>query len=148
MGRKKVFQSTIVDAATGVILECRNTYVNSTLEQFGMFRTTEGIEWLLNLTEIEIKILVLFHIWSDESGAVQLTPIKRDFVLRKIKISSPTLSKAISGIIRKEAVVRMGKYDFVINPTTFFKGSSKELKGKIEKFNELKKKIYGSNNSW
>lgn len=142
MGDKKVFSSVVVDGKTGEILESRSVFVNSALEQFGMFRTTDGIEWLIELSEIEIKILALFHVWSEDSGAIQFTPVKRDFVLRKLNISAPTLSRGISGLIKKGTVLRMGRFDFIINPATFFKGSSKELKVKINNYIELKRKMH------
>ena len=141
MGRKKVFQSTVIDAKTGEVLESRECFVDNDLEQFGMFRTTDGIEWFLELSEVEIKLLVLFHLWSDESGYVQFTSVRRDYALRHIGVGYATLSRALGGLVRSDSVFRIGKFDFAVNPATFFKGSSKKLKSRMDDYRKLRDNI-------
>ena len=138
MGKKKVFQSTVVDVSTGEVLEERSVFVDAALEQFGMFRTTEGIEWLLELGEVELKLLVMLHLWSDDDGSVSLSPIRREFVVRKLRTSGRTLRRSLVGLSEKGALLRLSKDDFVVNPSTFFKGGSKELKNKIKNYNGLR----------
>ena len=138
MGKKKVFQSTVVDASTGEVLEERSVFVDAVLEQFGMFRTTDGIEWLLELGEMELKLLVMLHLWSDEDGSVSLSPVRRKSIMRKMRIHRNTISSALSGLCGKDALLRLGVNDFVVNPSTFFKGGSKELKNKIKNYNGLR----------
>ena len=109
--------------------------------QFGMFRTTEGIEWLLELGEVELKLLVMLHLWSDDDGSVSLSPIRREFVVRKLRTSGRTLRRSLVGLSEKGALLRLSKDDFVVNPSTFFKGGSKELKNKIKNYNGLRSSL-------
>ena len=138
---KKVFSSRhiITDTLTGEVISDKSgvTYVNKQSESFGMYTTTNGLEWAKELKSYFLFLVVLNE-YSDNSGVVRLTTHLRKSICEFFDFKNERSITTILGILVKSGVVkRISNNDFVINPETVYKGSVLDKKEKIEKYNKL-----------
>ena len=138
-GGRKVFQQVRLDGNQNII-ESISTYVFKNSEVFGMYRKTDGLGWLMDMSGNEIKLLVVLNDISDSSdGSVSLSPVKRKNICSLLKVKSRQLAQLISSLEAKDAIIRINYNDFMINPATFFRCSTNELKKRILEYYVAKK---------
>lgn len=136
---KKVFQQTTVDGLTGELLKVHSIYVTKTGEVFGMYRKTDGLDWLINLTGNELKLLIILADISDSAdGSVSLSKVRREKICNLLGIKGRSLSLLLQELNEKDAIFRINSNDLRVNPATFFRCATNELKQRIQIYNELK----------
>lgn len=136
---KKVFQQTTVDGLTGELLKDHSIYVTKTGEVFGMYRKTDGLDWLINLTGNELKLLIILADISDSAdGSVSLSKVRREKMCNLLGIKGRSLSLLLQELNEKDAIFRINSNDLLVNPATFFRCATNELKQRIQIYNELK----------
>lgn len=136
---KKVFQQTTVDGLTGELLKDHSIYVTKTGEVFGMYRKTDGLDWLINLTGNELKLLIILADISDSAdGSVSLSKVRREKICNLLGIKGRSLSLLLQELNEKDAIFRINSNDLRVNPATFFRCATNELKQRIQIYNELK----------
>ena len=136
---KKVFQQTTVDGLTGELLKDHSIYVTKTGEVFGMYRKTDGLDWLINLTGNELKLLIILADVSDSAdGSVSLSKVRREKICNLLSIKGRSLSLLLQELNEKDAIFRINNNDLLVNPATFFRCATNELKQRIQIYNELK----------
>ena len=136
---KKVFQQTTVDGLTGELLKDHSIYVTKTGEVFGMYRKTDGLDWLINLTGNELKLLIILADVSDSAdGSVSLSKVRREKMCNLLGIKGRSLSLLLQELNEKDAIFRINNNDLLVNPATFFRCATNELKQRIQIYNELK----------
>lgn len=135
---RKVFQQVCLDGNQNVI-ESISTYVFRTNEVFGMYRKTDGLGWLIDMAGNEIKLLIVLSDISDSvDGSVSLSPVKRKNICSLLKIGSRQLAQLISSLEKRDALIRINYNDFMINPATFFRCTTNELKKRIVDYYKIK----------
>jgi hypothetical protein len=143
-GRRNVFHSETVDLVTGEVISLRRDWVSNNSEMFGMYRTTAGLEWVIPFGEKELKLMMLMQEYSDPNTAfIALSNNRRKDICSFLGFSTTrSLTSVLGKLIAKDGIVRAvgSNNDFMVNPLCFFKGSSKDLKARIEKYNNLKQK--------
>lgn len=141
--KRKIFEQQIIDVTTGEITSVTQVTVSKFNETFVMGRTTDGLEWLVDLSGNEIKLLMfLTEIEDLKTKLTYLTPTIRKYLMERMKIGKNMLSKLIAGLEQKELLVRISNSEISLNPKCFYKGSSKDITKRIldfEKFIRSKK---------
>jgi hypothetical protein len=141
-GRRNIFHSQTVDLVTGEVVELRRDWISKNGEMFGMYRTTQGLEWIIPFNEKELKLMMLMQEYSDTGTSyVALSSKRRRDISSFLGFNSArSLTTVIGGLIAKDGIARVGlsNSDFMVNPLCFFKGSSRDIKKRIEKYNNLK----------
>ena len=133
---KKIFgvsQST-VDLMTGEVVDAKmtSTYINRHSESFGMYTTTDGLEWAKAIRGYMLLLMVLNE-YSDRDGQIALNVSRRRNVCDFFEWSNPhSLNTAIDRLIKLKAMKRVGHNSFMLNPTMFYKGSTND---KVERTN-------------
>lgn len=144
MSKKRTFQSLVVDEVTGEILKSVTHYLNSSHEMFGMYRKTDGMDWIFSLSGNELKLLIMMSdISRFEDGSVSLSKQIRGSICAILKIGKRQLAVLLDGLNKKDAIFRVNNNDFIINPATFFKCGTSELKKRIIDYKNAK---YNANN--
>ena len=138
---KKVFSSRhiVTDTLTGEVISDKSgvTYVNKQSESFGMYTTTNGLEWAKPLKSYFLFLVVLNE-YSDNSGVVRLTTHLRRSICAFFEFKNERSITTILGILVELGVIkRISNNDFVINPETVYKGSILDKKERTEKYNKL-----------
>ena len=132
--KRVIFESQIIDCETGEVKSVTTTSVIKT-ETFGMHRSTEGIEWVIEFQGREIQMLmVLNHFENIKSKIVNLSPLLRKELMDKFKITKSTLSTLFKQMEDKKQLLRLTSNDILLNPSYFYKGSSSDLRLRIDQF--------------
>lgn len=131
---RKIYHQEFVDENTGEITRSNSVYIGKGYENFGMFRTTD-CDWIYSLSGDELKLLMLLYVKSDYGGVVVLSKRLRDEICELNDYSGRTFSRLLNGLVEKDVLKMLGRFEFAISPSTFFKGASKDLKNKIREFN-------------
>lgn len=138
---RKIFQQVRVDGNDNII-ESITMYVSRTTETFGMYRKSDGLDWLISMTGNEIKLLIILSDVSDsQDGSVSLSPVKRQNICSMLGIGTRQLAQLIASLEKRDALFRINYHDFIINPATFFRCTTNELKKRIIDYYEVKKKL-------
>lgn len=143
-GRRNIFHSQTVNLETGEVQEMRRDWISTNSEMFGMYRTTAGLEWVIPFGEKELKLMMILQEYSDSGTAyVALSNQRRKDICAFLGLkSSRSLTSVICSLVSKDGIARVAgsNNDFMVNPLCFFKGSSRDIKTRIEKYNNLKLK--------
>lgn len=144
-GSRKIFrvETKEINTKTGEITSFNSTttYINRNPESFGMYRSTDGLEWAMDLKSHLLFMLVMNEYSDPKTGIVSLSPVKRKeicdfFNWRNTKSLSNTIQKTIEA----GGICRIGKsnYDFLVNPSCFYKGSTKDFKERYDRYEKYK----------
>lgn len=143
MARRSIFHSQTVDIVTGEIVEYRKDWVSRNTEMFGMYRTTDGLFWLKQFNEKELKLMMLLQEYSDMSTSyIALSQERRKEICSFLGLGNQkSLSSVLKRLCEKDGACRVSgsNNDFMVNPMCFFKGSTRDIKARIEKYHELSK---------
>lgn len=142
MGKtRKIFQvrTQEIDVHTGEIIGIKNstTYINKSSEQFGMYRSTDGLEWTKTMKNQLLFMMVMNEYSNPRTGIVTLSPVLRKEICEFFSLESTrSLSNIISSTIQKDGLTRVNgsNNDFMVNPMCFFKGSTKDLVDRINQY--------------
>lgn len=140
--KRKIFEQQIIDLETGVVTSVTQVTVSKFCETFIMGRTTDGMEWLNLFSGDEIKLLIILTEMQDiKTRIVHFTPVNRHYAEKMMSLKSNSLSKMIKRLEDKQALIRQSRTELILNPTYFYKGSSKEV---LKNYNDFKL-VYNSN---
>ena len=137
MARKRLFESQTIDYSTGEVKSITTVTVRDTNERFGMYRSTEGLEWIKEFTGKEMHMMMLLnHLENIDTRIVNISPLIKEEIYRFFHISKSTFSDMVGRMEGKKFLIRLTPNDILLNPSFFYKGSSKDLLGRIKAFNE------------
>jgi hypothetical protein len=133
--KRKIFEKQIIDLDTGEITSISSITVSKFNETFVLGRTTDGLEWLRELSGNEVKLLMFLTEMEDlKTKLVHLTTNQREYLLECMKIGKVMLRRLIVQLEQKGLLVRLNNNEICLNPKCFYKGPSKEVVGRIIKF--------------
>lgn len=145
---RKVFQQVTLDSSNNLV-ESITMYVSRTTETFGMYRKSDGLDWLMSMSGNEIKLLIILSDVSDsQDGSVSLSPVKRQNICSMLGVGVRQLAQLIASLEARDALFRINYHDFIINPATFFRCTTNELKKRIIDYYEIKKRLGGLPNEF
>lgn len=121
--------------STGEIKSVTTVTVKNHNERFGMYRTTEGIEWIREFTGKELQMMMLLnHIENVDSHVVNLSPLIKREIYEFFQITKSTFSDLIGRMEDKKFLIRVTPSDILLNPQYVYKGNSKDVAKRIETF--------------
>lgn len=145
-GKRRIFESQTIDMTTGEIKSITTVTVKQANERFGMYRTTEGVEWIKEFTGKEMHMMMLLnHIENVETRIVNISPLIKDEIYRFFNIGKSTFSDMIGRMENKRFLLRLTSNDILLNPRFFYKGTSKDVLERIKMFDEQYDKIRKKN---
>lgn len=139
---KKIFgvsQST-VDLMTGEVVDAKMTftYINRHSESFGMYTTTDGLEWAKAIRGYLLLLMVLNE-YSDRDGVIALNGERRNHISSFMEWSNGhSLTTAIDRLIKLKAMKRISHNNYTLNPTMFYKGSTNNKIERINNYNSIR----------
>jgi hypothetical protein len=140
--KRRLFESQTIDFTTGEVKSITTVTVRNTNERFGMYRSTEGLEWIKDFTGKEIQMMMLLnHLENSETKIVNISPLIKKEIYSFFSISKSTFSDIIGRMEDKKFLIRLTSNDILLNPSFFYKGSSKDVLPRIKSFNEEYEKI-------
>ena len=100
------------------------------------YRTTEGLKWISMFKGQELQMLMLLtHFENINTHIVSLSPLIREEIRSILKIKPSAFSNIIKELSNKKCLIKLSHSDLLLNPIYFYKGSSSNLKNRIEEFN-------------
>jgi hypothetical protein len=146
--KRKLYETQTIDLETGEMLTYTSVSVSKFNETFLMARNTEELDWLYELNGNEIKTIIYFTDLENlprgenKTGKVlmnvcKFTQIERKRLAAILKCTDRHLRRLLSTLEKKGWLIRLSLSEYLVNPCGFYKGSSKELFGKIKEFNRL-----------
>ncbi len=135
--RRKIYTRIDVDTQTGEVMKTSSEYVENNISRFFMGRTTEGIEWLLrfnNITEMQLLIIMLELEVPNNRNIVQFTKLQVEESSAILGVSEPMIKKCLGNLVKNDFVVRITQGNFLVNPYTFYKGGTSELRRRYEEY--------------
>jgi hypothetical protein len=146
---RKVFEKKVVDYQTGEVQSETSVFVGKLSERFGLYRITDGLSWVMMFDIHEMRLLMLLGEAEDnENHIVTLTPAKRDAISTFMGYTKRHFYRILSRLVERHAVVKLTNFEYLLNPSFFYKGSSAKLIGRIKSFYEIYNKVYGTNISY
>lgn len=138
---KKIFgiSQTTVDLTTGEVVDAKmtSTYINRESESFGMYTTTNGLEWAKPIKGY-LLLLMAMNEYSDKEGVIALNTRRRNELCEFMEFHHKhSLSTAIKRMVELKAIKRISNNSYMLNPTMFFKGSTNSKVERINKFNAI-----------
>lgn len=131
----KIFEQQTVDLTTGEVTSITSVSVRKNEETFGMHRSTEGVDWILQFKGIELHMIVfLLELENIKTGIITVGKLQRDDILRKFGITLNYYNKVLGRLIEHKALVKLSPNDYLLNPCYFYKGGTKDWKIKYEFF--------------
>lgn len=132
-------KATSFDSSTGEYSEVVNNYfISKGGEQFAMYRTTDGLEWIKPLKNL-IPCLMIMTFWANKSdGITNLSQVRRNELCEFLDLkNNESLTGIFAKCIKRNGMVRVAgsNSDFMVNPMCFFKGKSYELKNRMDRYN-------------
>lgn len=139
---KKIFgvSQTTVDLTTGEVLEAKltSTYINRSSESFGMYTTTDGLEWAKPIKSYLLLLMVLSE-YADRDGVITLNRERRNSVGNFFEWTNKhSIATAIQRLIELKVLKRISQNSYMINPNTFYKGSTNNKAERINKYNSIR----------
>jgi hypothetical protein len=133
--KRKIFEQQTIDLETGEVSKITTVSVSKNNETFGMYRTTTGVEWVLDFQGKELQMMMtLVHFEDIKTRIVALSSLTRKNLLEMFKISKSTFSHLIKAMEDKKYLIRLSPTDILLNPSYFYKGSSSDLTKRISEF--------------
>ena len=142
MKNRKIFEKQIIDFETGEIKSEASEYVRYNAERFFMGRTTEGLEWLLsfnNLTELVLFVMMLELEQPKNRHIICFTKLQVKESAQILGVSEAMIRKCLAGLVKNDFLRRVTAGNYVANPTTFYKGQSKEVIVKYKEYLRIDK---------
>lgn len=141
--KKKVFETiaTTISPDGETTVNRNALYVSRSSESFGMFTTTDGIDWAVPLRGCLLLLMYMTMISDPKTGYVSLSTLQRRRIVDFFGWSNPrSLGFMIAEAIRYNGMCRIGnsKNDFMINPEYFFSGSTNDKINKINEYRRIK----------
>lgn len=135
--KKRLFESQTIDFTTGEVRSITTVTVRDVNERFGMYRSTEGLEWIKEFSGKEMHMMMLLnHLENTETRIVNISPLIKEEIYRFFKIGKSTFSDMMGRMEDKKFLIRLTPNDLLLNPSFFYKGSSKDILSRIKTFNE------------
>lgn len=145
-GNRKIFQVNTeeIDLTTGQVVSYKQstTYINKNPESFGMYRSTDGLEWAKEFKNYLLFLLVMNEYSDPRTGIVTLSPYKRKEICEFFGYENRnSLSNTILNVIKAGGIVRVNgsNSDFMVNPMCFYKGSTKDFKERYDRYENYRK---------
>lgn len=144
MSKKKIYEKTNdVTDGDGLLLQSIKTavFVNKSSESFGMFTTTQGLEWAIPLRGVLLLLMYLTSLSDQKTGFISLSTHRRKEIIKFFGWSNDrSLGFMLSDAIRLNGLCRIknSKNDFMLNPEHFFSGSTADKAEKINNYNLIR----------
>lgn len=140
-GDRKIFrvETQSIDMRTGELVSSKmtTTYISRSSESFGMYRSTDGLEWAKQLKNHLLFLLVMNEYSDLRTGIISLTPSKRTDICMFFGYENKnSLSNTLKTVIGAGGMTRCNgsNFDFMINPMCFYKGSTKDFKDRYDRY--------------
>jgi hypothetical protein len=124
---------------TGEVVDAKmtSTYINRHSESFGMYTTTNGLEWAKAIRGYLLLLMVLNE-YSDKEGLIALNVKRRNDICAFFEWGNAhSLNTAIDRLIKLKAMKRVGHNNYILNPTMFYKGSTNDKVDRINSYNSF-----------
>jgi hypothetical protein len=141
--RRTIFEQQTVDLDTGEVKTVTTTSLRRNDESFVMGRTTAGFEWLVDLNALELKLLIIIlDNKSRKDNTIPLTLGKVTDIATELRLSVKSIKNTIRDLRLKNLVKEISTGVYLVNPTTFYSGSSTTWKKQYEEYNSVPDKKY------
>lgn len=148
MSKKKIYERTNdVTDSNGALLQSTKVavFVNKSSESFGMFTTTNGLDWAVPLRGVLLLLMYLTSLSDQKTGYISLsTKRRKDIIVFFGWSNERSLGFMLADAIKLNGLSRINnsKNDFMLNPEYFFSGSTADKAEKVNIYNSIR---YGSN---
>jgi len=138
---RKIFETQMV-SPDGEIVSITTLTVAKFYETYVAGRTTDGLEWLDDLTGLEVKLLMyLTEIEDLKTKITNLGTTFRQKLMKRLDIKANTLVKYLKALEDKKYLIRLSSNELILKPSAFYKGHSKEVAPRIAAFELMYEKI-------
>lgn len=134
--KRKVLEKQVVDMETGEIKSITTSYLSGNKESFVMGRTTDGDDWIFDLTALELQLLfsLCSHKGNQKDNLVSITTgLKQELAIRSGK-SVKTIDNTLNALRRKGMIKQVRRGDYLFNPTAFYTGGTNNWKAMYDEF--------------
>ena len=129
MKKRIIYEQQTVDVTTGELLTVTKSSIKGNDESFVMGRTTAGYEWLIDLTALELKLLMIM---VDNKGrkdnTIALTGGKIQDIGIALNFSCKTIKNALRTMRQKRLIKEVSRGVYLVDPSTFFSGGTNNWK--------------------
>lgn len=139
MKKRVIHEQQTVDLETGEVKTVTATSLRGNDETFVMGRTTAGYEWLIDLTALELKLLMIM---VDNKGrkdnTVALAGGKVEDIGVTLGFSTKTLKNALRAMRQKGLIKEVSRGVFLVDPLTFYSGGTNNWKKMNDEYTSVK----------
>ena len=139
---KRVYngKATVIDNLTGELLasQSKSLVFNGKSEKFIMVTTTNGIGWIKELNSYLGFLIVLVSEYSKDD-IISLTPARKAEISALFEWKNAKhIDLVLYKLLKVDAIRRVGRGDYMVNPETIFAGGTIKKIDKINKYIKLK----------
>jgi hypothetical protein len=144
MSRKQIYEKTNdVTDGNGALLQSTKTavFVNKSSESFGMFTTTDGLDWAVPLRGVLLLLMYFTNLSDQKTGYISLSTKRRKDIVTFFGWSNQrSLGFMLADAIKLNGLSRINnsKNDFMLNPEHFFSGSTADKAEKVNNYNLIR----------
>ncbi len=143
MKKRIIHEQQIVDLETGEVKTVTTSALRGNDETFVMGRTTAGYEWLKDLTALELKLLmIMVDNKSRKDNTIPLAEGKIGDIAVGLGFSLKTIKNALRDLRIKRLIKEISTGVFLVDPLTFYTGSSATWKKQYDEFQSVSDKKY------
>lgn len=143
MKKKQIFEKQTIDLITGEVVTVTTSSLRGNEEKFVMGRTTEGFEWLKDLTALELKMLmIMVNNKSRNDNMIPLPDGRICDIAITLGLSLVTLKNALRELRIKKLIKEVSRGTFLVDPCTFYTGGSDNWKSMYKEYNGVKDMKY------
>ena len=145
MKKRVTYEQHLVDFETGEVKTSISKTLRGNDESFVMGRTTAGYEWLVNLTALELKLLmIMVDNKSRKDNTIPLTDGKIEDIAFTLEFSTKTVKNALRSLRIKKLIKEISKGVYLVDPLTFFTGGTNNWKSMYEEYKSVEDRKYSS----
>lgn len=133
---KKIGEYKTKNELTGETRSHYTVLADTHREGFIMVRTTDGLEWYYALSNNEKNLLIMLWNWSNVDMEVFLGSVRRATVCSALNIGRRQISVLLGSLCENGYIKRLGRDDFLVNPSLMFKCAVKDVRKKIKIYEE------------
>lgn len=124
MAGRTIYTRQRIDRETGELIFDVNVTAAKNNETFMFARTTDGISWIKAFKSLQ-DVCVLFYMVEFEemkSGVVIFTSTQINSCAEFFSVTPKTIRNSISSLINTGFLKRISPHNFIINPSTLYRG--------------------------
>lgn len=135
MKKRIIHEQQTVDLDTGEVKTVSTTSLRGNDESFVMGRTTSGYEWLVDLTALELKLLMIM---VDNKGRKDNTIALAGGKVKDIGValgfSVKTIKNSLRSLRLKGLVKEISRGVYLVDPCTFYSGGTSNWKNMYQEY--------------